>query len=135
MSPNFLELLARERRYKSAIKNWQSYQQWLRSRNPARAALEARFGYDTKHAMHLVRLQRVGIEALETGALNVHRPDRDELLTIRDGAWTFDELEAAAESANERLLAAAAASTLPDEPDLARIDALCIAIIEHELGC
>jgi uncharacterized protein len=134
VSPNFFELLSRERRYKSAMKNWQSYQQWLRGRNPKRAELEARFGYDTKHAMHLVRLQRVGLEVLTTGQLNVHRDDRDELLAIRDGMWTYEELEAHAEATNLRLGAAAASSGLPDHPDTAALEHLCIGIIERELG-
>lgn len=135
VSPNFFELLSRERRYKSAMKGWQSYQQWLGSRNPKRAELEARFGYDTKHAMHLVRLQRVGLEALTTGQLNVHRVDRDELLTIRDGLWTYDQLESHAERANVELANASATSLLPDHPDAKALDELCVSIIERELQC
>ena len=135
VSPNFFEVLSRERRYKSAMKGWQSYQQWLAGRNLQRAELEARFGYDTKHAMHLVRLQRVGLEALTTGQLNVHRNDRDELLAIRDGMWTFEDLEAQAETANLQLTAAAAASAMPDEPDFVALNALCVSIIERELQC
>ncbi len=45
-----------------------------------------------KHAMHLVRLLRMGAEALETGELLVKRPDAAELLAIRNGAWTYEEL-------------------------------------------
>ncbi len=133
VSPNFFELLSRERRYKSAMKDWKSYKQWLRGRNPKRAELEARFGYDTKHAMHLIRLQRVGFEALMTGQLNVHREDRDELLAIRDGLWTYDQLEAHAELANLELAKAAATSILPDHPDCSAIDDLCMSIIERKL--
>jgi uncharacterized protein len=135
VSPNFFDLLGRERRYKSALKNWQSYQQWLRGRNPKRAELEAKFGYDTKHAMHLVRLQRVGLEALTTGRLNVHRGDRDELLAIRDGAWTYDDLELRAEAAHQTILAAAGNSVLPVAPDTAKIEVICVGIIEREIGC
>lgn len=47
---NFLELLDRERKYKSALNHWESFKSWERNRNPARAANEAKFGYDTKHA-------------------------------------------------------------------------------------
>jgi uncharacterized protein len=133
VSPNFYELLLRERRYKAALKGWQSYQQWLRSRNPQRSELEARFGYDTKHAMHLVRLQRMGLEALQTGELNVTRADRDELLAIRDGIWTFDELEAQAEAADRLLNSAKSTSCLPEKPDLVLLNNLCIQIIESEL--
>jgi uncharacterized protein len=133
VSPNFLELLYRERRYKSAMAGWHSYQQWLRGRNPKRAELEARFGYDTKHAMHLVRIQRVGYEALTTGKLNTHRDDRQELLAIRDGVWTYDELESRAEQANIELAAAAASSALPDQPDTFALDELCMSMIERQL--
>ena len=135
ISPNFFELLARERRYKAAMKHWQSYQQWLKGRNPARAELEARFGYDTKHAMHLIRLQRMGLEALTGHGLNVTRPDRDALLAIRDGAWTFDQLEAQAEQSDQLLRHAMGDSALPETPDEAALDDLCISIIEREITC
>jgi uncharacterized protein len=134
-SPNFLELLARERRYKSALKGWQSYQTWLRTRNPKRSELEAKFGYDTKHAMHLVRLQRMAIETLATGRVNVTRDDREELLAIRDGALSFDQLETQTDSIDQQLRQAATASTLPDQPDESFINNLCISIIETELQC
>jgi uncharacterized protein len=135
VSPNFLELLARERRYKSAQKGWQSYQQWLRTRNEKRSELEAKFGYDTKHAMHLVRLQRMGLETLRTNTVVVTRPDRDELLAIRDGAWSFDRLEEEAERADGLLREAIRSSTLPDHPNNEFLSNLCIQIIESELQC
>ncbi|AEZ66297.1 hypothetical protein phiTE_131 [Pectobacterium phage phiTE] len=39
----------------------------MKNRNAARHELEEKFGYDTKHAMHLVRLLRMSQEILETG--------------------------------------------------------------------
>jgi uncharacterized protein len=134
VSPNFLELLARERRYKAALTAWQSYQTWLRTRNPKRSELEARFGYDTKHAMHLVRLLRVGVEALSTGRMNVHRDDRDELLAIRQGAFTYEALEEMAAAGQAKLEAAALTTQLPPEPDMVEVSRLCQHIIERELG-
>lgn len=133
VSPNFLALLDRERRYRGARREWEQYQGWLRGRNPRRAALEARFGYDTKHALHLVRLLRMGAEILETGRVIVRRPDREELLAIRDGAWSYDELIERADALGERVEAAARASALPAEPDEPALDALCVSIVEEEL--
>jgi uncharacterized protein len=133
ISTNFLELLHRERRYKAAMTDWQNYQAWLKGRNPSRSALEAKFGYDTKHAMHLVRLQRMAIEALTTGELNVHRTDRDELLAIRDGVWSFEELEAQAGARQDDINAAELSSILPDLPAIDALNALCVEIIEREL--
>lgn len=134
VSPNFLAVLDREKRYKAARQSWTQYQGWLANRNPARAELEARHGYDTKHAMHLIRLQRMAVEILETGEVHVHRPDRDELLAVRDGAWSYEEIEAAAEGTLERIRAAAVTSPLPDEPDEAGLTELCVDMCTDHLG-
>lgn len=50
------------------------------------------FGYDTKNAMHLVRLLRMGLEVLRDGVVNVKRLDADELLDVRNGKWKLNEL-------------------------------------------
>jgi predicted nucleotidyltransferase len=133
VGPNFIELLNREKAYKAAQLHWKQYRSWLANRNEVRAALEAQFGYDTKHAMHLVRLQRMAEEILRTGIVQVHRPDRDELLAIRDGAWTYDELERRTEGLAADIERAAAVSTLPDEPDDRSLDALCVSLIQEHL--
>lgn len=78
--------------YKIALEKHKQYWQWKNNRNVARSELEEQFGYDTKHAMHLVRLLRMGTEILSTGQVNVLRPDAKELLEIRDGKWSYDEL-------------------------------------------
>lgn len=72
--------------------NRKNYHSWKTNRNEARSELEQKNGYDTKHAMHVVRLLRTAQEALETGVINVYRPDAEELLAIRNGAWTYDEM-------------------------------------------
>lgn len=134
VSANFMHLLVRERRYRAARKEWTLYQTWLRQRNEIRAALEARFGYDTKHALHLVRLMRMGHEILTDGQVRVRRADRAELLAIRDGAWSYDELIERAEALHAQIKAAATTSTLPAAPDSAAIDALCIDLIDAALS-
>jgi uncharacterized protein len=134
LPPNFLEALAREKKYRAARREWEQHCQWQRERNPKRAELEARFGYDTKHAMHLVRLMRMGIEMLREGELRVRRADRDELLAIRDGVWSYDELEARCGALREEITAAARTSNLPDAPDETALDALCTEIVQRVLG-
>ncbi|MEZ4475267.1 MAG: hypothetical protein R3F60_31630 [bacterium] len=133
-SANFLELLDKERRYRSARQEWSRYQGWLQSRNPARAELEARFGYDTKHAQHLIRLLRMGGEILRGEGVIVTRPDRDELLAIRDGALTHDALLAEAERLGAAVRAAEATSPLPVAPDFDGLDALCASLVEEVLA-
>ncbi len=57
---------------------------------------------DHAHAMHLVRLMRTGLEVLVSGELSVRRDDAAELLAIRDGGLSFEELEALARTARAR---------------------------------
>jgi predicted nucleotidyltransferase len=42
-----------------------------------RPELEARFGFDTKYAMHILRLGFQGVELLSTGRLTLPMPERD----------------------------------------------------------
>ena len=121
-----VDALRAERRYQAAQQRWASYERWRRERNPARATLEARFGYDTKHAMHLVRLMRMGAEALETGTLLVRRPDAEELRAIRAGALSFDALLEEAAKLRARVAAAAATTALPATVDRDTVDALVL---------
>lgn len=86
-------------------------------RNPARAALEDRYGYDTKHAMHLVRLLKMGQEVLSESTLVVRRPDAEWLLGIRDGALDYESLLRLAEVLTATLNEQIKASSLPDGPD------------------
>jgi uncharacterized protein len=131
---NFLDVLAREKRHRAARREWEQHRQWERERNPKRAALEAAHGYDTKHAMHLVRLLRMAIEILRDGRVIVRRPDRDELLAVRDGAWSYDELEERCDALRGQLADVATTSTLRAEPDTDALDSLCAEIVERALA-
>ncbi len=122
-----------QRAYQDALKHWNQYQEWRRNRNPERAALEAHFGYDTKHAMHLMRLLKMGIEILETGAVQVKRPDREWLLGIKRGSLTYEALIELAEDYTGRLAALYANSVLPEAPDIARAGALVVQLQERFL--
>lgn len=132
---NFLELLDRERAYRSKMVQWKQYQDWKANRNPARAEMEARFGYDGKHASHLVRLMRQAKEILETGQVLVKRPDASELLAIRNGAWTYERLIEWAEQQDKELgeFYESGKSPLPKKPDHVKLDALCRRMVEEAL--
>ena len=118
-----------EKRYRAAMKHWDSYQAWKTQRNPARAELEREHGYDTKHAMHLVRLMRMGLEILERGELLVRRHDAAELIAIRDGALSFDELLATAAQLEQDVQRAAARTTLPEDVDHEQVDRLAVELM------
>jgi hypothetical protein len=79
---------------------------------------------DTKHAMHLLRLMRTGLEVLESGELRVRRPDAEELNAIRDGAMTFDELLHEAGTLREKVEEAAQRGSLPLDVDQGFVEGL-----------
>lgn len=128
---NFIELLDMERRYTAKHREWTNYQTWLSTRNPARAELEAKWGYDTKHAMHLVRLTRMCREILTEGVVRVRRPDAEELLEIRHGAWTYEALVEYSDRQDAELNELYKTSTLPKQPDRKALDKLCIELIQE----
>lgn len=94
-----------------------------------RKQLVAKHGYDTKNAAHLIRLLRMGIEAMQTGKLQVVRPDAEELLSIKHGAFSLDEVQAMADDLFNQCRDAKDNSPLPDKPDMEAINQLCVEMI------
>lgn len=67
-----------------------------------------------KHAAHLVTLLKMGIEILQGKGLNVLRTaDRNELLAIRNGAYSFEELYRYSDDLFAEIDSAKKESTLP----------------------
>jgi hypothetical protein len=134
---NFIHLLEKERRFRHAQDDWSRYHQWKKARNPARAALEEKYGYDTKHASHLVRLMRMCREILVDGKVNVNRVgiDSDELVAIRAGAWSYDKLEEffLTEDALCTEIYNTKKYSIPHKPDMKRIEELCISILSKRI--
>lgn len=120
-----------ERAYNNARREWEQYENWKKTRNPKRADLEAKYGYDCKHAGHLVRLLRMGHEILTGQGVIVNRPDAEELLQIRNGAWEFDRLLEWATQQDEVLSVDYSQSTLPHEPPRKQLDELCVSVVER----
>ena len=123
-----------ERAYRAALKHWQNYQGWRANRHPQRAALEALHGYDTKHAAHLLRLYRMGIEILRERVVRVRRVDAAWLREVLGGRYSYDELMALVADLRRELAEAAAASALPAEPDVAAVEALVVDLQRRALG-
>jgi hypothetical protein len=140
LEENVIYTLQQERAYENAQHNWKQYMNWKGSRNPERAQLEAKFGYDCKHAGHLIRLLRMGVEILETGRVHVWRGPEDdgpgdaqEILSIRHGAWSYDRLmeETGKLDAHISALYEAKNYVVPRTPPLEKLDALCVQLLEE----
>ncbi|MGC4066740.1 MAG: hypothetical protein QM784_19315 [Polyangiaceae bacterium] len=126
---NVVATLNAEKKYLSAMKQWESYETWKAERNPVRAELETCHGYDTKHAMHLLRLMRMGLEILQSGELRVRRPDAEELRAIRDGALSYDELMETTTALQVKMGEVARMCKLPADVDHGRVDRLMFELV------
>jgi len=135
MTDNYMAILQAEKGYKAAKIEWTQYQEWVKNRNPARADLEARYGYDCKHAYHLVRLIRMAKEILLTGEVVVKRPDAEQLSKIRNGAWTYDELIAWADKRDKELeeIYREKKYVIPHKPNYKLLSKLCVRLHEKAL--
>ncbi len=135
-SENFLEILDRERQWKRAREDWKKFQHWKAHRNPARAALEAEHGYDTKHGAHLYRLLKMAEEILLTGEVHIWRDDRNEILEVRSGGWSYERLLDWAQAQEARLNEHYQAGNyaIPKAPDRDAIDSLCVELTEMALA-
>jgi len=132
LNQNVIDIVNKEKKYKSKMNEWTSYNKWKEERNPERAALEAKFGFDAKHAMHLIRLLRMSEEILTTGEVIVKRPDAEELLEIRNGAWSYEQLIEWATAQDKKLQKLyETTNIIPHEPDRNVINKICIEMIEE----
>jgi uncharacterized protein len=114
--------------YSSHCKDYRQYWEWVEKRNDARYENTLAHGknYDAKNMMHTFRLLDMAAEILSTGEVIVRRPNRTELLKIRSGAFDYDELIARAEQKVAEIDEIAQRSTLPDEPDVERIEKIIV---------
>lgn len=121
--------------YKLAHEQWSNYWTWKNNRNKARSELEEAHGFDTKHAMHLIRLLRMGKEALETGVINVLREDADYLLEIRAGVYDYQTIVTEAEQLERYIFDVALPNTkLPKQPNLLKAANICMEVQDAMWG-
>jgi hypothetical protein len=133
---NYLEILQLEKRYRQALNHFNQYREWVQKRNPVRAELESKFGYDTKHASHLIRLTLEAKDILFKGELIVKDKERAQLLReIKGGAWTYAQLMEWTDEQMAELDTAydAKAYKVPNKPDVNKIDSVYRDICEKTL--
>jgi len=89
-----------------------------------RPELVASHGYDTKYAMHALRLGLQGIELLTTGRITLPVPelDRAYLRSIRRGERPLAEVLDAIAGAEARLTDLRDSPAIPDQPDRRWVD-------------
>lgn len=73
--------------------DWKKYQKWLSERNTNRwVEVSGGNAIDAKNIAHLVRLTQMNMEIASGQGCNVRRPNREELLAIRNGKKNLNEI-------------------------------------------
>lgn len=93
-----------------------------------RKGFERNGTYKVKHAMHLLRLLHSGTHAMRERDIRVDVAEhREELLAVRRGERTFEEVAARALELNAEFEKAFQATELPDRPDFERVNAFLVS--------
>lgn len=110
--------------YSSHCKAHRDYWQWVAKRNDARYQQNIAHGqaFDSKNMMHTFRLLDMAKEIALNGEIVVRRPNRQALLDIKEGKFSYDYLLDEAENRVAELAELYAKSSLPESPELGVIE-------------
>jgi hypothetical protein len=100
-----------------------------------RPEYECAFGYDTKAAMHCLRLYLECIELMRFGRITLPRPEREYLIEVRTGAWPLERFAAEAKRLRLEAEETSATSPLPYRVDLGAISALISTVTLDAWRC
>ena len=116
--------------YSAYCKDYKEYWEWVGKRNDIRYrnTLEHGKNYDAKNMMHTFRLLNMAAEIATEQQVNVRRPDRDFLLRVRQGEYTYEALMDMVNQKMETMQGLYASSPLPDEPDAHAANELLVAL-------
>jgi len=116
--------------YQKDLEEYQHYKVWRKERNPARALLEEKYGYDTKHASHLYRLVLEAVELVTTGNLSLplRKADKTIVLAVLYGEVTYEQVLEMGENAKGALQKLEETSPLPHTPNHKFVEDLLIEI-------
>lgn len=106
------------------------------SRNMGRADIRAKYGFDSKFAMHMVRLGYQGAELLRDGVITLpmNTPELRRLQELRRGERTKEWALAEAERYEEIIDGLETTTKLPDDPDWQRINSWLIDVHRRYWG-
>ena len=90
--------------FQSDLEEYNNWKRWKDNRNDTRHELEEKYGFDTKAIMHCFRLLKTGCEILEGKGVMVKRPDKEFLLDIRNGKYTYEWVVLEAEKYDKEIL-------------------------------
>lgn len=118
--------------YSTYCKDYREYWKWVSERNEDRYNMNQNHGqnYDSKNMMHTIRLLQSCEQIFKTGSLNIRVENRDELLDIKAGNWSYNEVMQKAEMLIKSIEHYHSISKLPDFPDLGKTTKILVEIRE-----
>ncbi len=93
------------------------------------------YGYDTKAAMHGLRLLYECHELMTRGTITLPRPEKDLLIEVRSGEWTLEKVLLHAQKMSHEVEQAVKVSALPENVDRGRISQLIAHVHLSYWGC
>jgi len=118
--------------YSQYCKEYKEYWNWVGKRNETRYENTQSHGkkYDAKNMMHTFRLLGMAIEIAKEKKINVVRPNREFLLSIKRGEFEYEELLVKSKIMQDEMDNAFDNSDLQIKPDVDLINELTFKIRE-----
>lgn len=119
--------------YRKHCIDYKRYEKWLEDRNENRWVEIKGHGQqiDGKNMMHFMRLVMIGREIAQGKGMNIRRPDAQELLKIRRGEVSLQELFDKSDEILSEMKTIFQNSILPDEVSFDFINKMLIRIREY----
>ena len=121
-------LIFNKMEYEKEVKVLDNLFDWVIDRNKKRSDLEAKFGYDTKHAAHLIRLYLGAEQLLNTGDFSptLTGDDLTVVRDVRDGEYSYQWLLDFVTKIKQDLTELESNSTLPAKANVNQINSLLL---------
>lgn len=116
--------------YSSYCKDYKEYWDWVDNRNPMRYNENTKHGkgYDGKNLMHCLRMLDMAIEIANGEGVNLIRPNREWLLSVRRGEESYDDIMKLIEEKKQMMDSAFERCNLPKVVDPRMVHKLLIEI-------
>ncbi|WP_292008829.1 nucleotidyltransferase domain-containing protein [Chryseobacterium sp.] len=122
--------------YSTYCKDYREYWKWVSERNEDRYNVNQKHGqnYDSKNMMHTIRLLQSCEQIFKTGSLHIRVDNREELLDIKAGNRSYEEVMEKAENLIQSIEHYHSASNLPELPDLEKTTEILVKMREELYG-
>lgn len=114
--------------YSIYCKKFREYCDWMKNRNINRYHINKTHGkgYDTKNMMHTIRLLQMALNVFKEQSLSIEVYNREELLNIKNGKFSYEEIVEKAEVLMAAIQNYALQSNMLEVPNKNKIEKLLV---------